>query len=80
MLLHPVKAQCPNLPERVSELGQHQIMGSVSIWHWGLVIVIFASPDHGNCARVQNGAVIHAIASAFVPIYGLVYFFAAEKR
>jgi hypothetical protein len=29
---------------------------------------------------VKNGAAIHAIASAFVPIYGLIYFFAAEKR
>lgn len=55
-------------------------MGSLSIWHWVMVIVIFASPILGVIRGVQDGAVVHAIASAFIPVYGLVYFFAAEKR
>lgn len=55
-------------------------MGSVSIWHWVVVIVMFASPVMGIVRGVQNGAPLHAILSAFIPIYGLVYFFVAAKK
>ncbi|WP_338834023.1 hypothetical protein [Bradyrhizobium septentrionale] len=55
-------------------------MGSISIWHWVLVIVVFASPVMGILRGVQNGAPLHAVLSAFIPIYGLVYFFAANKQ
>jgi hypothetical protein len=55
-------------------------MGSLSIWHWVVAIVAVASPIMGIVRGVKNGAAIHAIASAFVPTYGLIYFFAAEKK
>ena len=54
-------------------------LGSLSIWHWVVVIVIFASPILGIVRGVKNGAAVHAIAAAFIPIYGLIYFFAARK-
>ena len=54
-------------------------MGSLSIWHWVLVIVIVASQILGIIRGVKNGAVIHAVVSAFVPVYGLIYFFAAKQ-
>ncbi len=55
-------------------------MGSLSIWHWVVTILFFASPIMGIVRGVKNGAAIHSIASAFVPIYGLIYFFSARKR
>jgi hypothetical protein len=58
-------------------------MGSLSIWHWVVVVVGLACPAGvimGIVRAVKNGAVVHAIASAFVPIYGLIYFLAADKR
>jgi len=54
-------------------------MGSLSIWHWVVVILIFASPIMGIVRGVKNGSAGHAIVSAFVPIYGLIYFFAAKR-
>jgi hypothetical protein len=54
-------------------------MGSLSIWHWVIAIVVFASPIMGIVRGVKNGAAVHAIASAFVPMYGLIYFFAAAE-
>ena len=58
-------------------------MGSLSIWHWLVTIVMLLSTIGvvmGIVRAVKNGAVIHAIASAFVPLYGLIYFFAAARR
>jgi hypothetical protein len=57
-------------------------MGSLSIWHWVIlivVVVIGASPILGIIRGVKNGAVSHAVVSAFVPVYGLIYFFAAKQ-
>jgi hypothetical protein len=57
-------------------------MGSFSIWHWVIVIVIVAgpaSPILGIVRGVKNGAVIHAVLSVFLPVYGLIYFFAAKQ-
>jgi hypothetical protein len=54
-------------------------MGSLSIWHWVVAILALASPILGILRGVKNGSAINAVASAFVPIYGLIYFFAAEK-
>jgi ABC-type microcin C transport system permease subunit YejB len=63
-------------------LGGHfngeEMMGSLSIWHWIVVIVALASPILGIVRGVKNGSILNAILSAFVPIYGLVYFFAAK--
>jgi hypothetical protein len=53
-------------------------MGSLSIWHWVVVIVVIASPILGIIQGVKNGSAIHAVASAFIPIYGLIYYFAAK--
>jgi len=55
------------------------MMGSFSIWHWLIMIIIVASPILGIIRGVKNGAVIHAVVSAFVPVYGLIYFFAAKQ-
>lgn len=55
-------------------------MGSLSIWHWVLVIVMFASPILGIIRGVKNGSAINAIASAFIPVYGLIYYFVAKDR
>jgi hypothetical protein len=44
-----------------------------------MVIAMGASPIFGIILGVKNGAVIHAVVSAFVPVYGLVYFFAAKQ-
>jgi hypothetical protein len=57
-------------------------MESFSIWHWlifVMVIAMSASPIFGIVRGVKNGAVTHAIASVFVPVYGLIYFFAAKQ-
>jgi hypothetical protein len=57
-------------------------MESISIWHWLMLIVVVAmavSPIFGIIRGVKNGAVVHAIVSVFVPIYGLIYFFAAKR-
>jgi hypothetical protein len=58
-------------------------MASFSIWHWvifAMVIAMGASPILGIIRGVKNGGVIHAVASVFVPVYGLIYFFAAKQR
>ena len=57
-------------------------MESFSIWHWVIMVMVIAmgaSPILGIVRGVRNGAVIHAIASFFVPVYGLIYFFAAKQ-
>jgi hypothetical protein len=57
-------------------------MGSLSIWHWVVVVMVIpmaASPILGVIRGVKNGAVVHAIASVFIPVYGLIYFFAAKQ-
>ena len=57
-------------------------MESFSIWHWLIFVIVIgmgASPILGIIRGVKNGAVIHAIASFFVPVYGLIYFFAAKQ-
>jgi hypothetical protein len=51
-------------------------MGTLSIWHWLIVIVMFASPI---IRGVQNSSVLNALLSVFIPIYGLIYFFAAKQ-
>jgi hypothetical protein len=58
-------------------------MESISIWHWLIVIVMLASAIGvilGIVRAVKNGAPVHAVASAFVPMYGLIYFLVAAKR
>ncbi len=57
-------------------------MESFPIWHWVILIVpivMVASPILGIVRGVKNGAVIHAVVSALVPVYGLIYFFAAKQ-
>jgi hypothetical protein len=58
-------------------------MASFSIWHWLIMLLLaakLASPVFGVVRGVENHAVIHAVASLFVPMYGLIYFFAARRR
>jgi hypothetical protein len=57
-------------------------MESFSIWHWVIMVMVIAlgmSPILGIVRGVRNGAVVHALASAYVPVYGLLYFFAARQ-
>jgi hypothetical protein len=56
-------------------------MESLSIWHWLIFVIVIAmgaGPILGIVRGVKNGAVVHAVVSAFVPVYGLIYFFAAK--
>jgi hypothetical protein len=55
-------------------------MGSMSIWHWLIVIVMFASPIMGFVRGVKNASVLHTFLSIIIPIYGLVYFFVANRK
>src|SRR6186713_698519 len=54
------------------------LMGSLSIWHWVVVIVFIASPVMGIVRGVKNGSLLNSLLSVFFPIYGLVYFFAGR--
>jgi hypothetical protein len=57
-------------------------METLSIWHWVIFVIVIAmgaSPIFGIIRGVKNGAVVHAVVSAFVPVYGLIYFFAAKQ-
>jgi hypothetical protein len=58
-------------------------MEAFSIWHWVIIVVILiatvASPILGIVRSVKNGAVIPAVISVFLPVYGLIYFFAAKQ-
>ena len=55
-------------------------MGSLSIWHWVIVIIVLASLTLGIIRGVKNGSIFNAILSAFLPVYGLIYFFAGKKN
>jgi hypothetical protein len=44
-----------------------------------MVIAMGASPILGIVRGVKNGAVIHAVVSVSVPVYELIYFFAAKQ-
>jgi branched-subunit amino acid permease len=58
-------------------------MEDFSIWHWVIIFVMLiaavASPVLGIVRSVKNGAVISAVISVCVPVYGLIYFFAAKR-
>jgi hypothetical protein len=57
------------------------MMESFSIWHWVIMVMVIAmsaSPVLGVVRGVKNGAVIHAVVSVLLPVYGLIYFFAAK--
>ena len=54
-------------------------MGSVSIWHWVVVILATAGTIMGIVRAVKNGSVLNAILSVVIPIYGLIYFFTAKR-
>ena len=59
------------------------IMGSLSIWHWVILVLAIpmgASPILGVIRGVKNGAVVHAVVSVLIPVYGLIYFFAAKQQ
>ena len=80
-----VSLQCDVLRLRSSVIensncwGLEEVVGSVSIWHWLVVIVMLASPILGIVRGVGNGSIINSLLSAFIPLYGLIYYFAAKK-
>ena len=53
-------------------------MGSFSLAHWLIVFVALLSPFMGIVRAVKNSSVLHALLSAFIPIYGFIYFFAGK--
>jgi hypothetical protein len=54
-------------------------MGSLSIFHWLTVFLIFGSPIMGVIRGVKNSSIPHALLSVFIPAYGLIYFFAGKR-
>jgi hypothetical protein len=58
---------------------KEQLVGSLSVWHWVVAIIMLASPILGVVRGVSNGSILHALLSIFIPVYGLIYFFAAKK-
>jgi hypothetical protein len=54
-------------------------MGSLSIWHWVVTVLLIGSPIMGIVRGLKNGSALHAVLSAFVPVDGLIYFFAAQN-
>ena len=58
-------------------------MGALSVIHWlimiFMVVVVFASPILGIVRGVKNSSAANAVLSAFIPLYGFVYFFAAKR-
>ena len=57
-------------------------MGSLSIFHWIVVVFIIAllaSPVMGIVRGVRNASVLNAVLSVVIPLYGLIYFFAAKR-
>jgi hypothetical protein len=58
---------------------RRETMGSLLIWHWVVVIVLVASSIMGIVRGVKNGSILNAILSAFIPVYGAVYFFVGKK-
>jgi hypothetical protein len=44
-----------------------------------MLVIVFASPVLGIVRGVKNGSAANAVLSAFIPLYGLVYFFAAKR-
>jgi ABC-type dipeptide/oligopeptide/nickel transport system permease component len=59
-------------------------MESFSMTHWVILIVMFlafvVSPILGIVRGVRNGGVLNAVVSVLLPVYGLIYFFAARSR
>jgi len=54
-------------------------VGSFALLHWVIVIIILAGPIMGIVRGVKNSSVLNSIVSVFIPIYGIVYFFAAKR-
>jgi len=58
-------------------------MGSLSVIHLAILILmmvaVFASPILGIVRGVKNGSAVSAVLSAFIPLYGLVYFLAGKR-
>jgi len=57
-------------------------MGSLSVIHWLIVIIIFVipiGPILGIVRGVKNRSAVNAVLSAFIPLYGFAYFFAAKR-
>ena len=55
-------------------------MGSLSIWHWVVAILVIAGPVMGMIRGVANGSVANAILSWLIPLYGIFYFFMAKQK
>jgi drug/metabolite transporter (DMT)-like permease len=58
-------------------------MASLSIVHWLIflmVIAVLAGPMLGIIRGVKNSSISHTLLSAFIPVYGLIYFFAGKRR
>ncbi len=57
-------------------------MESFSIVHWIIIVLMISqlvSPIMGIVRGVKNGSVLNALLSFAIPLYGLIYFFAAKR-
>ncbi len=59
-------------------------METFSMTHWVIMIVMIlafvVSPILEIVRGVRNGGVLNAVVSVLLPVYGLIYFFAARSR
>lgn len=53
---------------------------SIGIWELLITIILFACPVMGIIRAVKNNSVLNGILSFVIPIYGVVYFFAAQRK
>jgi hypothetical protein len=55
-----------------------------TIWGWLIVLVwlfvAFGSPVLGIIRGVANSSILNSVLSVFIPLYGMIYFFAARRR
>ena len=50
-----------------------------SIWQIIIYILLILPPVLGVIRGVKNQSIPHTIASVFIPLYGLFYFFVSKK-
>lgn len=59
-------------------------MGSLSIWHWVVVLfVLLAGPVSlvaGIVRGVKNRSVLNVLLTVLIPVYGLAYYFIARPQ
>jgi hypothetical protein len=55
-------------------------MSHLTIWHWVVVTLMIVSPLMGIVRGIERNSTVHGVLSVIIPLYGLVYFFAAAMN